>query len=57
MGDAIHDGIAPAAAHADELLSLELDPFLTHGASQYFEQLSADFLSGQNRTSFTFVNN
>jgi len=56
MGDAIHDRVAPAAAHANELLSLELDSFLTHGASQYFEQLSADFLPYQISTGFTFVN-
>jgi len=57
MGDAIHDGITPAAAHADEFFTLEPDPLLAHGAGQNFEQLSADFLPYQISTSFTFVNN
>jgi len=57
MGNAIHDGITPAAAHADEFFTLEPDPLLAHGAGQNFEQLSADFLPYQISTSFTFVNN
>jgi len=56
MGDAIHDRVAPAAAHADEFFALELDPLLAHGAGQNFEQLSADFPSCQISTGFTFVN-
>jgi hypothetical protein len=41
---------------ADKLLAFRLNLFFADRASQYFEQLSADFLSGQNRTSSTFVN-
>jgi hypothetical protein len=53
MGDAIHDWIAPAAAHADEFLALELYLSLAHWAGQYFEKLPANDPS--HLTTYTFV--
>jgi hypothetical protein len=56
MGYAIYYSVTSATFLADKLLTFQLNLLLTDGASQYFEQLSADFLSSQSRTSSTFIN-
>ena len=45
MRYAVHDGVASAAAHADEFLPFELDFLLAHGTNQYLKQFWVyDFL-------------
>ena len=56
MRDAIDYPVTSATSLADELLALQLSLFFADWASQYFEQLLADFLTSQNRTSSTFIN-
>jgi len=56
MRDAIDYLVTSATSLADKLLALQLNLFFADQASQYFEQLSADFLTSQNRTSSTFIN-
>jgi len=56
MRDAIDYLVTSATSLADKLLALQLNLFFADRASQYFEQLSADFFTSQNRTSSTFIN-